>query len=293
MRLRLLGRLTVVAALAACAPKTRTTPPPGATPAPIPAPSTPTAATSAPAASRFVFLPGAATYDVRSDASIDMTSGPQTERGRERSTTAARVTYELGETPRGTVNVTGQVDALSTQASARLGGNPAAPPTPVRFHGSIDTRSAQIEAEGAVFGCGGPPGLAQDAALVAARETLLRMPVAIAVAARWRDSVTVTTCRGPVPTTVTSIARYEVTAIDGPRVQVRRETTVRLRGQAIAGGRNVTVSGGGGGTATIELDATLGRLTRVDDDTRTTITVTLPDGAREFTEQLHTEVRAR
>ena len=290
MRLRL-GRLTVAATLAGCAPHARTTPPPAATPAATPTPSAPTA-TPAPAASRFVFLPGAAAYDVRSDASIEMTSGPEAERGRERTTTAARVTYELADAPRGAVAVTGQVDALSTQASARIGGNPPAPPTPVRFRGAIDGRGARIEAEGAVFGCGGPPGLAQDAALGAARATMLRVPTAIFVAARWRDSVTVTTCRGPVPTTLTSVARYEVTGIDGSRVQVRRETAVRLRGQAIAGGRNVTVSGSGGGTATLELDATTGRLTRVDGDTRTTLTVTLPDGPREFTEQLRTEVRA-
>jgi hypothetical protein len=292
MRLRP-GRLVALLALAGCGPRVATAPPPAAPPTPTPAPATPAPSPSAPAATRFAFLPGAASYDVRTESTVEMTSGPDSERGKEKATVSARVTYEIGEPARGATPVTGQVESLSMDASSRIGGATPPPAEPVRFQGAIDARGARLDVQGAVFGCVGPAGTAQAAGIAAAREAVLRMPAAIAVATRWRDSVTVTACRGPVPTMVTSVSRYEITAVDGPRVKVRRETALRLHGQAIAGGRSVTVTGTGGGLATIELDATLGRLTRIDGDTRATITVTLPDGAREFAQQVRTEVRAR
>jgi hypothetical protein len=103
----------------------------------------------------------------------------------------------------------------------------------------------------------------------------------------------VTTCRGPIGTLVTTAARYEVTAIDGTRVRVRRDATMTMRGGGIAGGRSVTLSGDGTGSATIELDAARGRLARLDGETRTTVTVNLPDGPRQFNQQVRTRVAAR
>jgi len=243
-----------------------------------------------------VFLPGAAAYDVRSESTVEMTTGPQAERGRERVTTTARVAYEI-TVPRagaGSTGISGQVDALAMDASSRIGGTPApGGAAPIRFHGSVDARGVHLDPDAPTLGCALAGAVMQAAALSAARETLLRVPPNVAVATRWRDSVSTITCRGPVTTTVTTVARYEVTAIDGPTVHVRRDVTVRLRGQAIAGGRSVTVTGSGAGTATLELDVALGRLRRVDGETRTTVTVALPDGAREFAQQVHTEVRAR
>jgi hypothetical protein len=292
MRLRP-GLLLTLVALAGCGPRVSTSPPPAAPPTPTPAPATPAPTATAPAASRFAFLPGSASYDVRSESTVEMTSGPDAERGKEHATVSARVTYEIGATAHGTTPLTGQVESLSMDASSRIGGATPPPAEPVRFQGAIDARGAHVDIQGAAFGCAGPAGAAQAAGIAAARETLLQVPTAIAVATRWRDSVTVTACRGPVPTMITSIARYEITAVEGNRVKVRRELALQLHGQAIAGGRPVTVTGTGGGLATLELDAALGRLTRIDGDTRATITVTLPDGAREFAQQVRTEVRAR
>ena len=289
-----LGRLVVLISLAGCGPGARTARPPAAPPAPTPAPpTTPAPATAAPAANRFAFLPGQASYDVRSESMVEMTSGPEAERGKERALVVARVTYTIDSTARRATALSGQVDALSMDASSRIGGATPPPAEPVRFQGAIDARGVHVDIQGAVFGCVGPAGTAQAAGIAAARETVLRVPATIAVATRWRDSVSVMACRGPVPTTVTSVSRYEVTAVDGSRVRVRRETALQLRGQAIAGGKAVTVTGTGGGLATIELDAALGRLIRINGDTHATITVTLPDGAREFAQQVRTEVKAR
>jgi hypothetical protein len=291
MRLRL--GLVALLALAGCGPRVATAPPPATRPAPTPEPAAPAPTTTEPAASRFAFLPGAATYDVRTESTVEMTSGPEAERGTEKASVTARVAYDIGAPARGATPLTGQIESLSMDASSRIGGATPPPAEPVRFQGAIDARGAHLDVQGAVFGCVGPAGTAQAAGIAAARETLLRVPAAIAVATRWRDSVTVTACRGPVPTMVTSVSRYEITAVEGNRVKVRREMTLRLHGQAIAGGRSVTVTGTGDGLATIELDASLGRLTRIDGETRATVTVTLPDGAREFAQQVRTEVRAR
>ena len=81
-------------------------------------------------------------------------------------------------------------------------------------------------------------------------------------------------------------------------MQVRRlkngtPATHTMRGGGIAGGRNVTLSGSGTGAATLELDATRGRLVRSDGETRSSVTVTLPDGPRQFAQQIRTRVTAR
>src|SRR5689334_16715896 len=75
MRLRP-GRLVALLALAGCGPRVATAPPPAAPPTPTPEPATPAPTTTAPAATRFAFLPGAASYDVRSESTVEMTSGP-------------------------------------------------------------------------------------------------------------------------------------------------------------------------------------------------------------------------
>ncbi len=243
---------------------------------------------------RFALLPGAASYDVRTDATVEMTAGPAGERGRETVASAARVDYVLATASR-TVTFNGQVAGLAVQSSQRIAGAtpPQPAPTPVRFRGVADARTARVDADSPVLGCLSTEGAAQQAALAAARETVVPVPASLTVAARWRDSTTTLTCRGPVPATVTTVASYQVIAIDGTRVRLRRDVTTTVRGGGIAGGRSVTVSGAGVGSATIELDATVGRLTRLDGDVRTTITVTLPDGARQFVQQAATHVQAR
>lgn len=262
------------------APEAPRTPPPSATPAP-------TASTG-----RFALLPGAAAYDVRSDATIEMTAGPAAERGKETTATSARVSYELAPAGRG-MAVTGEVAGLAVQAPERITGGATAPAAPVRFRGTIDPRGPRLDVDGAAFGCASPAGAAQIVALSAARETVLRVPATVAVGTRWRDTVSTIACRGPIPATVTSSAQYEVTAVEGARVRLRRETTLSMQGRGIAAGRTVSVSGTGSGSATLELDVARGRLARMDGESRSTVTVTLPDGPRQFTQTVRTQVRAR
>lgn len=272
------------------------TPTPAPSPAPTNRPATTTTSTpatpAATAATRFAYTVGTASYDVRTESSVELTSGPETERGKESITAAGQVTYAVTPNARG-VAVAGEVQGFASQASARVNGGPADPPATVRFRGTVDARGVAVDRDGASSGCTTPMGAAEAAAITVARETIIGVPNPIAVGARWRDSSVVATCRSQLPATVTTVARYEITSIDGNRVKVRRQGTTSVRGQGIAGGRSVSLSGAGTDEITYEMDAERGRLVRGDGDSRSTITVSLPDGARQFTQRTTLAVRLR
>jgi hypothetical protein len=144
--------------------------------------------------------------------------------------------------------------------------------------------------------CALPEGSGQAAALSAAREAIVRVPAAISVGTRWRDSVTTPSCNGEIPTTVTTVARYEVVGRarygGGEAVQVRRETTTAWRGQAIARGRQVAVVGSAAGEGSVYLDPVGGRVLGSEGEARGTVRVTVGrDVVQEFTQRTQTRVR--
>lgn len=299
---------TVVAVLAvACrsstpAPETAPTPaPPVATPVPAtPEPVVPSDA----ALTRFAYAPGTAGYDVRTESTIELAGT----RERETVATAARVTYTVVREARGAV-VTGQVDSIAVQASARVtgGAGDTRLRAPVRFRGTVDapTRSGGAAArtppialvDGAPR-CALPDGSMQATALAAARETVIRIPPSIPVGGEWRDSVTTPGCSGAIPTTVTTVSRYEIvgqTTVDGVRaVRVRRSTSTAVQGQGITRGSQVGVTGSGSGEGSLVLDPIGGRLLSADGETRGTVRVTVGQQvAQEFAQQVKVMVRRR
>ena len=252
----------------------------------------PADAPAAPTAGRFAYLPGTAAYDVRAESTVELTAGPEQERGREVVRSSARVGYTLSPVGRGFA-VAGQVDGYAVEGSDRIRAGSDGAAGTVRFAGTLDPRSTRLYPDGQPPLCASPAGAAQIAALASARETVIWVPAAVGAGARWRDTATVSGCRGPVPATIATTAQYEVLGASGTRVRIRRITTLTLRGQGIVAGRTVTLAGTGSGETTLEVDATLGRLVRSDGDARSTVTVTLPDGARQFAQRVRTEVRAR
>jgi hypothetical protein len=282
-----------LALAAGCTPAVTPTPAPRPTPAPTTPPPTPAPIPSASSAPiRFVYGARPAEYDDRTESTIELTSGPEAERGRETVSSAGHVSYVVAPTARG-ATITGQVDGFAVQASARVSGGVTDPPVSVRFRSTVDGRGATVERDGAGPGCAAPTGGPEASALAAARETILRVPTPLASGARWRDSVVVATCRSQLPATVTTVTRFEVVGIDGSTVRLRRQATTTVRGQGIAGGRSVSMSGAGTEDATLELDAARGRLVRVDGEGRSTITVSLPDGSRQFDQRSKLTVRSR
>lgn len=236
---------------------------------------------------RFAWAPGAQRYEVIVEGAVEDSSREQ-----ERVVTRAVVTTELEA-----ARVRGTVDSLFVDASERVTGG-AAPPgwEPVRFAGTTDARGVRVEAAdpGAELRCSTPIA----AAVALARETVPRIPAALTIGARWQDSSVVESCRSLVPTTVHAQHTYEVVSAElldsGAEVlRIRRRSTVRVQGQGLARGRPTTVTGSGTGEATLLVEPGAGRLVAVDGESRSTLTVALPDGARTFSQVARTMVRGR
>lgn len=284
-------------ALAACAGRASA---PAGAPAPTPrapAGATPTPAPASGAATswRFAWSRDAQAFTVRSEAEVERAAAGGAGAERERVESAAQVTLVVRPPAAGgTRAVAARVDSLRVRASARVAGAaPAAPPAaavPVR--GSVTARGAvRLELEGgATGGCATPAGASAVTALALAREVLPRVPVSIAVGARWRDTVATTSCAGPVPVAVQSIAAYEVEGRDGALLRVRRRATSTLRGQGFAGGQSVRVAGSGTADATLLLDPVRGALRGVTGEGRTAMTMTIGTTAHAFEQRTRLRV---
>ena len=240
---------------------------------------------------RFAWAGGARQYDVVVEASVEDQGREQ-----ERVVTRSLVTTELEPTASG-VAVRGSVDALAVEASERVTGGAAAEWEPVRFAGAIDARSVRVSAAdpGAELRCGTPI----PSAVAVARETVPRIPAGtLTVGMRWQDSTVVTSCRSLVPTTARTLHSYEVVSAEfldsGAEVlRIRRRTITRTQGRGLARGRPTTVTGTADSDAALLVEPGAGRLVAIDADTRATLTVTLPEGARSFVQTGRVTVRGR
>ncbi|MGZ8413579.1 MAG: hypothetical protein ACXWZS_09375 [Gemmatirosa sp.] len=286
---RAVGTLAV-GTLAACA---------GRAPAPAPAPTPRAPAPAAPAtdaatAWRFAWSTTAQTFAVRTEADVERTGGGGSER--ERVESAAQVTLAVQTAgANGTRAVAGRVDSLRVRASERVAGTAAtAPPAamvPVR--GAVSARGAvrlDVASTAAVGGCATPAGAQAITALAIAREALPRIPAALTVGARWRDTLATGSCAGPLPVAVQSIAAYEVEGRDGALLRVRRRTTSALRGQGYAGGQSVRITGSGTADATLLLDPERGALRSVTGEGRTTMSMTFGTATHAFEQRTRLRV---
>ena len=329
------ARLGALALLAAACGGSSGTPP---TPVPAPVPVDPAAAgerppsdpappvdrpgsgaSIAPAATRWRFArtPGAQVTTVRAEADVERLAADGRSEPRpeiERVERGAIVSLILARDATGETAVTGRVDSLVVRAAPRV--RPAAPPAGgpggVRVRGALDARGgARLELDAGIDGrCATPAGAESVVALALARESLPRVPAALAVGTRWRDTTTVADCAGTIPLRVQTSAAYEVLGAPdaapwqpvGPAggrdpagvVRVRRQTTLTVRGQGRAAGRFASVAGSGTGEGILLLDAARGRLLLLDDATETTVALTLAgDPAQRFAQRARTRVVAR
>jgi hypothetical protein len=294
----LVSAALAAATLAACAGR-------APAPEPAPAPATPGApaptAAPAPAADaatawRFAWSTTAQTLAVRTEADVERTGGGSE---RERVESAALVTLAVQTAGTGgTRAVAARVDSLRVRASDRVaGGAPAtSPAVGVGVRGTVSARGAvrlEVANAGTLGGCATPAGAQAVTALAIARETLPRIPAALTVGARWRDTLTTASCAGPVPVAVQSVAAYEVEGRDGALLRVRRRTTSTLRGQGFAGGQAVRVTGTGTADATLRLDPVLGALRDVTGEGRTTMAMTIGTATHTFEQRARLRVEAR
>lgn len=291
--------LPIVLMLAsACGGGAASAPPPVREPTPVPAPaspppaSRPTPTATGPTSWRFAWTPTAQRFAVRSEADIAQTGATASDR--ERIETGAVVTLALGPAGTGGARaIAGRVDSLRVQTSARVGGTaPPAARAGVTLRGSVAARGAvRLEADAATdLSCAGPTGAQALTALALAREVLPRVPAALAVGTRWRDTVTVASCAGPVPVAAQSVAAYEVLGGDGAFVRVQRRSTSTLRGQGYASGQSVRVDGSGSAESVLLLDPASGTLRESTGESRTTLTLTLGTATSTFEQRTRVRV---
>jgi hypothetical protein len=291
-------RTLAVGTLAACAGRA-----PSPAPAPAPTPRAPApAATPAPApatdaatAWRFDWSTTAQHFVVRTEADVERSGGTAE---RERVESAAQVTLAIQTAGTGSARaVAARVDSLRVRTSERIaGGAASSPASGVGVRGTVSARGAvrlEVVNATALGGCTTPAGAQAVVAVALARETLPRIPAALTVGARWRDTLATATCAGPVPVAVQSVAAYEVEGRDGALLRVRRRTTSTLRGQGFAGGQAVRVTGTGTADATLRLDPALGALRDVAGEGRTTMAMTIGTATHTFEQRARLRVEAR
>jgi hypothetical protein len=262
-------------------------------PAPVPARTTPAPASATPAGpAAFAYAPGTYRYEVRTDATVER---PDARGERESLGAIAVVTYTVARQPRG-AGIAGQVDSFTVSAGERVTAGSAGTtlPAPVRFRGTVDGTDVRLASEPAVeTRCDGPYG----AALAAARETLVGVPPTLAAGARWTDTTATVSCRGDVPATTQTIARYEVVGraeFGGAQtVRVRRQTVTTVRGQGVSNGQPVSLTGSGDGDTSFYVDVARGRLVGATGESRTTLTVQIRDARQQFVQRSQQRISLR
>jgi hypothetical protein len=104
-----------------------------------------------------------------------------------------------------------------------------------------------------------------DALLAVARDLIVALPPALVEGATWRDSTSTVTCRGNVPTTVSTVSDYRVTRVSdeaGARAAtVERTSRSAIVGQGASGGASTTLNGTSTAQGRFTFDATAGRYT--------------------------------
>jgi hypothetical protein len=264
---------------------------------------------------RFARSAGAQVTDVRVEADVER-AAPDGRAETERVETSAIVSLLLARGAAGEITVSGRVDSLTVRAGARVRGSaPSTAGGGVRLRGALDARgTARLELEsvaGVDARCATPGRAESIVALALAHEGLPRVPAALAVGTRWRDTSTVAGCAGPVPLRVQTAATYEVLGAPDAAawqsvaslsagleaasvVRVRRQTVSTLRGQGFAASRFASVAGSGTGDGVLLLDAASGRLLSLDESAQSTFALTLVGEApQRFTQRVRTRVAAR
>jgi hypothetical protein len=268
----------------------------GAPPAPTPTPTrtTPAPATPIPASgpAAFAYAPGTYRYEVRTDATVER---PDARDERESVGSVAVVTYTLARQPRGSA-VNGQVDSFTVSAGARVtaGSTGTGLAAPVPFRGTVDGTDVRLASEPAVeTRCDGPYG----AAVAAARETLVGVPATLMAGARWTDTTATVSCRGDVPATTQTIARYEVVGraeFGGAQAtRVRRQSVTTVRGTGVSNGQPVSITGSGDGDMSFYVDAARGRLVGATGESRTTLTVQIREVRQQFVQRSQQRITLR
>jgi hypothetical protein len=187
-------------------------------------------------------------------------------------TSRAQANVRLRRTPTGGFTATGTVSAY--QVSSALSTMPIAIDS-LRFDAVLDSLSLRVVSS--------PPlanecDRAETGALGLVRDVLLRIPTAVTIGERWRDSTVQVVCRSSVPMVVRTSSEYVVSDVerDGDQMilLVRRTSVSRVSGTTSSPWRSVEVTGSGDGSLEARVALSTGAVQRVRGTSTLTLMVT-------------------
>ena len=278
----------------ACAPSRtpETDPVPERAPerAPVPAPPPKISDEPLNARSVFEYAPGLRSYDVVSEARIELASDPEAQS--ETVRISALVTLNLESTSDSLLDIAGSVSGYEVFRGQTIPAPDSTLPSVASFQAAITSVGKVVSFVGDTAGCN-----PQEPLLAVAQRAIVATPNALDAGARWSDSVSTTVCRGGTPITTGAVRDFEVEAreiVNGaPVARVRRRETFTLAGSSTLNGRNVAITGRGTSDAVLRFDLARGLFLGEEGTSETALTVSSPRSQVNFRQREATSVRLR
>jgi len=285
--------IPVIVALA-CSTGSRpeTEPEPERAPASGPVIAPPAAVASDPLAGRsaFRYAPGTRSYEITSEASIQLASDTISQSEEVRVSALVSLNFEV--TTDSMLAIEGSVSRYEVLRGDSIPAPDSTLPSTASFRASITPAGKVVSFEGDTAGCN-----PKEPLLAVARRTIISTPDALDVGVRWSDSVSTTVCRGGTPITTGAVRDYEVEArevVDGaPVARVRRRETFTLAGSSSLNGRRVAIVGRGSSLAVLKFDLVRGLFLGEEGTSETALTVSSPRSQADFRQREVMKVRVR
>lgn len=116
------------------------------------------------------------------------------------------------------------------------------------------------------------------------------VPLELREGARWQRRLVYGICQGSIPVRVERTDSYTVTGrapqVAGTGVTLTRSSSFAYSGSGVEGQHNVRVAGSGSGHATLVLDASAGRLLRVNDEINSEIDIFASGRTTRFSQRI-------
>jgi hypothetical protein len=123
------------------------------------------------------------------------------------------------------------------------------------------------------------------------------VPLELREGVRWQRRLVYGICQGPIPIRVERTDSYTVTGrapqVAGIGVTLTRSSSFAYSGSGVDGQHNVRVAGSGSGQATLIVDASAGRLLRVDDEINSEIDIFASGRTTRFSQRIVQTVQSR
>ncbi len=271
--------VTLACSPARSRPETEPAPDRAPTPGPVNAPPAPIFSDPLGGRSAFRYAPGTRTYEIISEATIQLASDTLSQSETVRVSALVSLTFE-GRAD-SSLAIAGSVSGYEVLRGQSIPAPDSTLPSTASFQAAITSVGKVLSFVADTAGCN-----PQEPLLAVARRTIIATPDTLDVGARWSDSVSTTVCRSGTPITTGAVRDYEVEAreiVNGaPVARVRRRETFTLAGSSSLNGRHVAIVGRGTSVAALKFDLVRGLFLGEEGTSETTLTVSSPRSQAEF-----------